>query len=356
MSNLDKMKSDIESALGSLVSSTHNILPTEANRRLYEIGNEYFKICSERSAQTAGSTAEEEEDFDRGNSTPGVPQFFSTLWETVIGCVNNSPVQEQAHSEHITRLVDLVGKIKDNSQSENGEWSIRGEKCGWSTLPLLGQTLRDHYNEPIDTMRFSSSSLLCREGQASVAGAFQLETSHLHGGESESDVTRLAKSRHQWLSLQSFISLLWRDCGYSDYALYAIWALRSGLEDWPESPPVYGTECDTFEESPAYLAFQVEAATIWICNTAPLMYKCTEIWGPKGNPDWPKRAGAPGRGGKRWDGVDGYDHDHKRWQVWKDVLNKVILWCGSAGNEKFQDSKVNYASKRALDAMEQAER
>ncbi|EUC59310.1 DUF3632 family protein [Rhizoctonia solani AG-3 Rhs1AP] len=364
MTDHEKMKSDVESTLDALISPARKVSSHEAAEKISTVGTGYIKTCAERPAKVTSAIAaaadegedEDEDELYHGPSTPGVPRFFSNLWGTTIERVHNAPVEEQAHTEHITRLVDLVGKLKENSQPEAQEWLIGGEKAPWDHLPLLGSTIRDAYNEPIDTMGLESSTLLSQEAQTTVAGAFQLESQHLSDESSQSDAIRLAKSRHRWLSLQAFISRLWRDCGCHDYALYALWALRSALEDWPESPPKFDAKCETFEESPAYLAFQVEAASIWICNTAPLMYKCTEIWGPKGKDNWPKNAGAPGRGGRRWDGEDGYDREHKRWKLWKDVLGEIVQWCDGAGNDQMQGWKVKDAATRALEAMKEAER
>ncbi|KAG8755565.1 hypothetical protein FRC11_005946 [Ceratobasidium sp. 423] len=347
----DKMKLEVQSTLDALVSPTAPISCPEATQRISAINNDYLKTCAERSAGLTKGTGGDDDDPYHGTSTPGVPAFFSNLWGTVIEQVHNAPVEEDAHKDHISRLVDLVDRTKNNSQPEGGEWLIGDEKCGWKDLPLLGQTIRDVYNEPINTMTFESSALLSSEGQTAVAGATQLESQHLGGGDSQPHAIRLAVARHRWLSLQSFISRLWRDCKCDSYALYALWALRAGLEDWPESPPSFGAQYGTFEESPGYLALQVEAAAIWIHNTATLMYQCTEIWGPNGNPDWPKRAGAPGKGGRRWSGVDGYDREHKRWQLWKDVLGEVIQWCDRGG----QRWKVKDAATHALEAMKAAE-
>ncbi|KAH7317518.1 hypothetical protein B0J17DRAFT_724359 [Rhizoctonia solani] len=351
-SHHEKMKSDIESTLDSLLAPTPGLSCAEAIQRISTIGSVYLETCASPSSKVSEGADEEEEDSFPGTNTPGVPGFFSNLWGSVIERVHNAPFGEPAHEYYITRLIDLVRETKGNPQP--GEWLIGDEKCGWNDLPLLGQTIRDVYNEPINTMGFESSALLSQECQNAVAGALQLESQHLSGG-SQSDAIRLANSRHRWLSLQSFISRLWRDCGCDGYALYAIWALRSALEDWPEFPPACDGKYDSFEESPAYLAFQVESASIWICNAASLMYKCTEIWGPNGNPDWPKRAGAPGRGGRRWGGVDGYDREHKRWQLWKDVLGEIVQWCEGAGKDQMQGWRVKDAANRALEAMKEAE-
>ncbi|CAE6450188.1 unnamed protein product [Rhizoctonia solani] len=348
-----KMESGIKSALDALVASTPNISSHEAAERVYTVGTGYINARS-----FAGSLADDDVDdvaLYGGSTTPGVPNFFWELWSTLINHVHHAPVEEQAHSNHITRLVDFVSQVKAKSQPEGKDWLIRGYKCRWDNLPLLGANIRDVYND-IDTTRFDSSTLLSQEAQAAVAGAVELEPQQLTSEGTQSDAACLAKSRHQWLSLQAFISRLWRDCGCDEYDKYAIWALRPALEDWPEYPPLCDVKCETFEESPAYLAFQVEAASIWICNTAPLMYRCTTIMGPNGASDWPEAAGTPGRGGRRWNGVDGYDCEHKRWQLWKDVLGEVIEWCDRAEKDQMKGWKVKEAAIRALEALQAAER
>ncbi|CAE6420413.1 unnamed protein product [Rhizoctonia solani] len=208
----------------------------------------------------------------------------------------------------------------------------------------------------IDTTHIDPTVLRSEEAQAAVAGVVQLEPQHLTSEDPVSGTIHLTKSRHRWLSLQAFRSGLWRDCGCDECDIYAIWALRPALEDWPESPPACGSQYEMFENSPAYLAFQVEAASIWISNTAPLMYRCTTLMGPKGVPDWDMAAGTPGRGGRRWNGVDGYDREHKRWQVWKDVLGEVVQWCDRQGKDQMKGWKVKDAAIRALEALKAAER
>ncbi|CAE7133179.1 unnamed protein product [Rhizoctonia solani] len=355
MSDHQKMESDIESTLDALVSRTANIPFHEAAERIYKLGTDYINT---RTQLFAGSSAGNDEDcvgIYGGPTTPGAPRFFMQLWGALVNRVQHPPLEAEVHEEHITRLVDFVSSIQAKTHPEGEEWFIGGQKCRWDSLPLLGAEIRDAHNEQIDTMDFNSSILLSQEAQTAVAGAVQLEPKHLTDESTESDIIRLAKSRHQWLSFQSFISRLWRDCGRNEYAMYAIWALRPALEDWPESPPACDTKYETLEESPAYLAFQVEAASVWICNTASLMYECTEIYGPRGDPNWPTR-NAPGRGGRRWDGVDGYDREHKRWQLWKDVLGEVIQWCDRAAKDQMQGWKVRDAAVRALEAMKAAER
>lgn len=175
--------------------------------------------------------------------------------------------------------------------------------------------------------------------------------------ESLSDSTSLlATERYKWLALQEFISRLWRDCQCDDYALTGIWALRDALEDWPTTPPPFDTIPSSYEESPAYRAFLVEAAAIWICNTAPLMYANSQAWGKNGRPDWPDNAGTPGRGGKRWEGFDGYDAEHRRWELWKQVLQEVIQWCDTqSAIGHMKGWRVKEEANNALKAMAAAD-
>ncbi|CAE6455203.1 unnamed protein product [Rhizoctonia solani] len=355
MSITQKMESDLESVLGSLVTPTPTISPHEAAERIYTLGNDYIHARS-----FAGSLADDEEDDAEsygGPTTPGVPHFFWRLWSTLVDYVHYAPVEEQAHDDRITRVVDFISQIKAKSQPKGEDWLLGSIKCRWGELPLLGPEIRAVCNNIESGFFDPSRSLLSQEAQAAVAGAVQLEPQQLTSEGTQSDVIRLAKCRHQWLSLQVFISRLWRDCGCDGYEMSAIWALRPALEDWPESPPACDTKFKTFEESPAYLAFQVEAASIWICNTAPLMYRCTIIMGPNGAPDWRVEThGAPGRGGRRWNGVDGYDREHKRWQLWKDVLGEVVQWCDRVGKDEMKGRKVKDAAIRALEALKTAER
>ena len=189
------------------------------------------------------------------------------------------------------------------------------------------------------------------ENQEPIAGA------NMEGMQSLSGPTAdLVTDRRRWLALQEFISRLWRDAKCDYYALYAIWAIREGLEDWPVPPPSFDVTPSSYEYWPAYRAFLVEAASIWIRNTAPLMYANTQVWGKNGNPEWPDDAGAPGRGGTRWLGIDGYDLEHKRWNLWKQVLKEVAQWCNSEskkGNAKGWG--VRKEVNAALEAMAVAE-
>ena len=66
---------------------------------------------------------------------------------------------------------------------------------------------------------------------------------------------------------------------------------------------------------------EIEVAAIWVKVAGAKMYACTEILGPKGNPNWEANQGAPGKSGGTWDGVDGYHPD--RWAHWKQIFSEV---------------------------------
>lgn len=181
------------------------------------------------------------------------------------------------------------------------------------------------------------------------------------GSSSDEAVLLALKRRNEWLGLQAFIAKMLGEVGLDSYAMHGVWAARDGLEDWPENPPTIITEAVTEQPPPgedtaAYRALMVEGAAMWLRFAAPQLYACTEIWGPNGNPDWKRNQGAPGRGGARWDGVDGMDKEKKRWGLWKDVLGEVIAWYdkeASAG--RGSGWTVKEASVKALEAMNAAE-
>jgi hypothetical protein len=125
-----------------------------------------------------------------------------------------------------------------------------------------------------------------------------------------------ATARTRWLSLHTFLARLWAERGVSSLALNALWAARDGLEYPADSPGRPGSE------ALGPRALRIETAAIWLSIAGREMYASREIWGPRGNEDWPENAGKPGRGGELWDGVDGYDP--ARWAVWKGSLEGIV--------------------------------
>jgi hypothetical protein len=181
-------------------------------------------------------------------------------------------------------------------------------------------------------------------------------------GELAQRLTSIRSACDGWLLLNLFLARLWRDAAAADWALYSLWALRNGLEDLPTPLPISAAhdegsmKRDANTHTPAYVALVAETASLWLQTTAPLMYGCEEIWGPNGRDDWPSNRGAPGRGGKKWDGVDGFDKEHQRWALWKSVLREVVQWCDDCAKDvKFRIYRTKEAAERALQAMDAAE-
>jgi hypothetical protein len=125
-----------------------------------------------------------------------------------------------------------------------------------------------------------------------------------------------ATARTRWLALHTFLARLWAERGVSLLALNALWAARDALEYPADSAGRPGSE------ALGPRALRIETAAIWLKIAGREMYASREIWGPRGNEDWPENAGKPGRGGELWDGVDGYDLG--RWAVWKDSLEGIV--------------------------------
>ena len=142
-------------------------------------------------------------------------------------------------------------------------------------------------------------------------------------------------ARQRFLRLHLFLAHVWA-AGLWPCADLALWTMRDTLEYEPNHP--------TYKRVPR--ALKVEAATQWAVHAGRAMYECKEIMGPKGNADWPANAGAPGRGGDKWEGVDGYDA--ARWILWREEFGRI------AGEEGEREN-VRRAAKEAVEAMRKVE-
>jgi hypothetical protein len=91
------------------------------------------------------------------------------------------------------------------------------------------------------------------------------------------------------------------DCG-----TYGLHALRLGVEN---------------EDAREEQSLRIEAAASWVLLAARMMFLSREIYGPRGNPDWPSSQGIRGRGGRLWNGVDGYAP--ARWAFWKSIFEVI---------------------------------
>jgi hypothetical protein len=107
------------------------------------------------------------------------------------------------------------------------------------------------------------------------------------------------------INFNRFYARLWEE-GIMDCGIYGLHALRLGVENE-----------DVREEQ----SLRIEAAASWVLLAARMMFLSREIYGPRGNPDWPSNQGIRGRGGRLWNGVDGYTP--ARWAFWKSRFEAI---------------------------------
>ncbi|CAE7162930.1 unnamed protein product [Rhizoctonia solani] len=286
--------------------------------------------------------------------TPGVETFFWHLWGRILTDLGRCESEhDQETSEDLRRVVTF---LKGMQQLPPGRyvWTIWGEDIDARSLPLLGAGVRDANNGPFYYTGPDDEEMARPEVQNTLAGAGT-------DGHTDESVTVSLRRRKEWLGLQALIAKLLSEVGLKEYAIHGIWAVRDGLEDWPTEPPKIGAGRPSGvppsgEETAGYRVLMVEGAATWLRLAAPQLYACTEIWGPNGNSEWSQDAGAPGRGGARWKGVDGMDAEKNRWALWKDVLREVVAWYDKEASEgRGKNWKVKESALKALEAMTEAE-
>ncbi|KAG8714335.1 hypothetical protein FRC08_012074 [Ceratobasidium sp. 394] len=288
--------------------------------------------------------------------TPGAEGFLWSLWEeSLLKAIGVWDTDEQ-FVRNLDRAIGFVKALQARPEDEL-KWTVWGRDTSIRSLPLIGPSMLEANNGPFLYSRPTDDAFSRPEVQNALAGAAPPSTLA-----QDDNVNIALKRRKGWLALQAFIARLWSDVGIEGFAVWCVCAEREGLENWPAAPASIfdGSESaekrPVGEKTPAYRALIVEGAAVWLRFAAPKMYACTKIWGPKGNPDWQKNEGAPGRGGKRWRGVDGMDKEKERWALWREVLKDVIAWydreeVGGRG----RGWKVKEAATVALEAMHNAQ-
>ncbi|KIP10859.1 hypothetical protein PHLGIDRAFT_492550 [Phlebiopsis gigantea 11061_1 CR5-6] len=254
-------------------------------------------LCTQSVAESAADAIGDED------STPGLESFLWNFWDTVI---NDIVFRE---SELHDRLVEILKWMKKRGRAGCRNWKVWGEDMDWTNLVLFGPNLRENFNG----------------GRYPRADALPWpEVYRILSGDTPSDLnnplsTAYSDARTHWLNLCRFIMRLWAE-DVSDFEVYGIWMMRAGLEDLDLSHPE-----DTSKEPSTTMAVTItlgiEEAGVCVQAAGAKMYKSSTIFGPHGNPDW-KQSNAPGRGGIRWKGVDGYHTE--RWKLWKALFKEVI--------------------------------
>lgn len=125
----------------------------------------------------------------------------------------------------------------------------------------------------------------------------ELDIVSMQGGEAD-----MLKERQSWYGLNAFAARLARD-GTCDCQLYAIWAIREGLENKPDH------RAEAYHVQGPVLDCHVAVAAEWIRQCGRAFYASTEDFG------------TAGAGGSQWKGKGGYCKE--RWQFWKQRFGEI---------------------------------
>ncbi|KAG8714336.1 hypothetical protein FRC08_012075 [Ceratobasidium sp. 394] len=341
----------LQSAFSELLEPQSSQSPETAAERIVSIAKAYV---DEHSNDPVDPTIVRRNSGPK-RDTPGAETFSWSLWECLLRAIGVWDTDER-FTQNLDRAIGLVKALQARPEGEL-KWTIWGQDTSIRSLPLIGPSMREANNGPFSYTGPDDDALSRPEVQNALAGAAPPSTL------AQDDNVNLAlKRRRGWLALQAFMARLWSNAELDAFAVCSVWAEREGLEDWPAAPPSIfdggesAEERPVGEDTPAYRALMVEGAAVWLRFAAPKMYACTEIWGPNGNPDWQKNEGAPGRGGERWQGVDGMDKEKERWALWREVLKDVVAWydreeVGGRGS----GWKVKEEATAALEAMYNAQ-
>lgn len=249
----------------------------------------------------------------------GVAKFLWFLWE---GLLDIAEEDAEIHPR-LREFLKLFTALNEPT------YFLLGSEVTLAQLPMLGAVSR----ERLDGIKVLGDHDPNSESRKRVLSGDVPEPSDLDG-------LAIYEGRCKWMNMNRFFASLWIDDKIPvDYALFALWAMRAGLEFDPKS------EESHLEFGPWDLL--IETASIWAIIAGDKMYHCKDIYGPNGGPTWDtKTRGTPGLGGPRWVGVDGYDP--ARWALWKQVFTEVA-------NEEGRRPHVIVLAKAAVDSMTKAE-
>lgn len=346
---IEELKVKLTSAFSQLIGPESSLSPEAGAEHIVSIAKAYVNEHSNDPVDP--STVRRNSGPKR--DTPGAETFFWSLWECLLKGVADWDTDDRL-KHNLDKAIGFVKALQ--VLPEEPKWTIWGEDTSIKSLPLIGPSLREANNGPLAYLGPDDDALGRPEVQDSLAGAPPASFVK------DENIDLATQRRKFWLALQGLMARFWADAGLDSFAVCSVWAARDGLEDWPAVPPPIFDQTESEaerpvgEDTPAYRALMVEAAALWLRLAGPQMYACTEIWGPNGNPDWPRNQGAPGHGGERWQGVDGMDKEKQRWALWREVLKDVVAWydreeVGGRG----AGWKVKEAATAALEAMYNAQ-
>lgn len=121
----------------SLLTSTGaSISPSVAAQRTVSYATDY--IGAQKSVANGNN--------DDDGSTPGLQDFFWTLWSIVLDIALSKAKANQTLDERMTLITSFVSNVKETPQPTGQEWFLCREKTGFRELPTLGWCIRDLYN------------------------------------------------------------------------------------------------------------------------------------------------------------------------------------------------------------------
>ncbi|KAI4527611.1 MFS general substrate transporter [Schizophyllum commune Loenen D] len=245
--------------------------------------------------------------------TPGLEAFLWFFWSQLLQAVEHS----DSDAFH-TRVLDVMASLKAHESPKD---------C------LFAPNVRECLNGP--TVFVAGKHLPTAEWTPEER---ELLTAAEAPQTADERAQAFVTTGRRYVSLHKFLARAWATDLYNG-TTHALWAMRDAFEYEPGS--------EHYHKLPRALA--VEAAAPWAAHDAKRMFKCREILGPKGRKDWEESLGAPGRGGEKWNGVDGYDV--ARWKLWKEGFEEFLR---EERSQKLQH--VRRAVEAALIAMDNAER
>ncbi|KAI5890960.1 uncharacterized protein SCHCODRAFT_02627750 [Schizophyllum commune H4-8] len=272
-------------------------------------------------AKTKGTDAPASE--GDAKDTPGLETFLYELWSEVVKMA-------QEDDMYHARLLEILAELKKTENAElkktERNWRVWGAPASLSELSTFGAVARDAFEAP--KVELDGKVIRTTPEDAPLFAS---------DARDDADARTLAftAARQRFLRLHRFLACVWA-AGLWPFHDLALWTMRDALE--------YGPDHSSYKRVPR--ALKVEAAAQWAVHAGRQMYECKEIMGPKGNANWPANAGAPGRGGDKWDGVDGYDAG--RWRLWREEFGRIAESDGELEN-------VRSAAKEAAEAMRKVE-
>lgn len=220
--------------------------------------------------------------------------YFVDLWYSIIHAARRKSFHEaedgKRNPHFHDKVADLIAAFRDHKIKDHEEYSYI-----YSALTDLSMACREVMNE------------------APEAYAPQIEI-------------------NAWANVNFFFARL-TEKGLLDLSLFAIWVMRSALEN-EQHDDAEGTAAQKFD-------VHVPAATAWIFGMGRALYTKEKDLTPTD-----RKQGNPAKGGELWKGKAEFSKE--RWALWKERLAYVSKL------DEVSDLTRNI-SKDAIEAMERAE-